>query len=315
MARTQPRDAEASLSTAPPAGAAHLLRCGAGRVASACVLPLLQRGAHAWIGGASLEDGLAVARRLADERRPCTVGLWNTPEYSAREVAREYLAGIDALADGRLDAYLSLKPPALRFDGALALEVASAARARGVSLHVDSHGPEAADASNALVGAMRSAVPGCELGATLPGRWARSASDADWAVDHDLAVRVVKGQWPDPTDPHRDPRAGFLAVIDRLVGRARQVRVASHDLALAAEAIGRLRRAGTPCELELLHGLPMARSLRWADASGVPVRIYVPYGRGFTPHAVAQLRRDPRLLWGLLRELLAAKRPVASEAP
>jgi proline dehydrogenase len=146
------------------------------------------------------------------------------------------------------------------------------------------------------------------LGTTLPGRWARSVSDAGWALDHGLQVRVVKGQWPDPADPDRDPRAGFLEVIDRLAGRACRVRVASHDVPLAAEAVRRLRNAGTPCELELLFGMPMTRSLRWADAAGVPVRIYVPYGEGYTPHAFDQLRRNPRLLWSIVRDLVPARR-------
>jgi proline dehydrogenase len=264
----------------------------------------LQRGARAWVGGASLEDGLVVADRLAGEGRASTVALWETPEYSGRQVAAEYLAGIDALAARRLDAYLSIKPPALRFDGALALGLAAAASARGVSLHLDSHGPEAADASCALLEAMRATLPARQLGTTLPGRWARSVSDAGWAVDRGLAIRVVKGQWPDPADPHRDPAAGLLDVVDRLAGRARLVRVASHDVPLAAEAVRRLRRAGTPCELELLYGMPLTRSLSWADASGVPVRIYVPYGKGYLPHAVAQLRRNPRLAWILLRDLV-----------
>jgi proline dehydrogenase len=87
--------------------------------------------------------------------------------------------------------------------------------------------------------------------------------------------------------------------------------VASHDVPLAAEAVSRLRRAGTPCELELLYGMPLTRSLRWADTSGVPVRIYVPYGRGYLPYAVSQLRRNPRLLWGLLRDLVPARSPGA----
>jgi proline dehydrogenase len=256
----------------------------------------------------SLDDGLAVAQRLAGERRPSTIGLWQTPEYSAREVAAEYLAGIDALAAAHLDAYVSIKPPALRFDRALALELAAAARSRRVSLHADSHGPEAADASCALLEALGATLPGRQLGSTLPGRWARSVSDADWAVDRGLAVRVVKGQWPDPADPRRDLRAGFLEVVDRLAGRARLVRVASHDLPLTTEAVRRLRRAGTPCELELLYGMPLTRSLRWADAIGVPARIYVPYGKGYLPYAVAQLRRNPRLLWAVVRDLVPAPR-------
>jgi proline dehydrogenase len=220
-------------------------------------------------------------------------------------VATEYLAAIEGLAAGRLDAYLSIKPPALRFDRGLAVALAAAAQGRGVCLHLDSHGPEAADPSRALLEVLRSKLPGRHLGTTLPGRWARSVPDAVWALEHGLQIRVVKGQWPDPSDPRRDPRAGFLEVVERLAGRARRVLVASHDVPLAAEAVRRLRGAGTPCELELLYGLPMARSLRWAEASGVPVRIYVPYGKGYTPHAVAHLLHNPRLIWRVVRDVVS----------
>jgi proline dehydrogenase len=264
----------------------------------------LQRAGRAYVGGATLEDGLCVARRLAVEDRPSTIGLWDTPEYVPRRVANEYLAGIEALSAGSSDTYLSIKPPALRFDHGLAAELATAAHARSVRLHLDSHGLDAADPSRALLEAMLSKLSCHQLSTTLPGRWARSVPDAAWAADLGLQVRVVKGQWPDPADPDRDLRDGFLEVIDRLAGRARRVLVASHDVPLAAEAVRRLREAGTPCELELLFCLPMKRSLRWAAANGVRVRIYVPYGEGFVPHALGQLRRNPRLAWSLVRSLV-----------
>mgnify|MGYP006268091069 CR=1 FL=1 len=73
------------------------------------------------------------------------------------------------------------------------------------------------------------------------------------------------------------------------------------------EAFMRLRRAGTPCELELLFGLPMRRSLAWAAEAGGRVRIYVPYGRGYLPHAVSQLRRNPRFAWWIVKDLLTPK--------
>jgi proline dehydrogenase len=106
---------------------------------------------------------------------------------------------------------------------------------------------------------------------------------------------VVKGQWPDPEEPGRDPSAGYLEVIGRLAGRARHVGVATHDVPLAAEAIARLRATNTPFELELLYGMPMARA---------PVRIYVPFGKGFIPSAVGVLRRNPRLAWLVLKDLV-----------
>ncbi len=260
------------------------------------MLPLMQRAARAYVGGETLEDALAVARRLADEALPSTLGLWNSADDGTRRVADEYLAAIERLAAAGLDSYLSIKPPALVFDSELAAELAAAAQARGIRLHCDSHGPEVADASCAMMEAMLPHLSASELGTTLPGRWSRSLLDADWAIERGFNVRVVKGQWPDPEDPQRDMRAGYLEVIDRLAGRARHVAVASHDVPMAAEAITRLRDAGTSCEIELLFGLPITQSLEWARENGVGVRMYVPYGREYNPPAIAQLPRNPRFL-------------------
>ena len=141
----------------------------------------------------------------------------------------------------------------------------------------------------------------------MPGRWSRSLADADWVCEHGLIARVVKGQWPDPAEPNRGLRDGFLEVIDRLAGRARHVAVASHDVPLAAEAIARLQHAGTSCELELLFGLPMTPSLAWAREQRVPVRIYVPYGKGYIPHAMDQLWRNPRFVWWILKDLVSLR--------
>jgi proline dehydrogenase len=142
------------------------------------------------------------------------------------------------------------------------------------------------------------------LGTTLPGRLKRSHVDAEWAIAHGLAVRVVKGEWPDPAIAHCDLRKRFLDLIDRLAGRARHVAVATHDLALSREAIGRLRSAGTACEVEVLLGMPSQQMLDWAKANAVRTRIYVPYGRGFIPNIVGLLRHNPRLALAVARARL-----------
>jgi proline dehydrogenase len=155
------------------------------------------------------------------------------------------------------------------------------------------------------VDALLARIPDVDIGCTLPGRWRRSPNDAHWASDHGLCVRVVKGEWPDPREPQRNPRAGFLEVIDALAGRARRVGVATHDVALARAAIRRLQAAGTPCGLELLYGLPMRESIRHARELGIDVRVYVPYGEAYMPYALSQIRRRPRMLLWLLNDLAA----------
>jgi proline dehydrogenase len=286
-------------NTAPPevgpTGPVRRLRTRVVRAASALLLPLIQRVAREHIGGETVDDAMSVARRVAFEKHPCTLGFWDTADYVARDVADIYRESVEQLAVSGLDGYLSIKPPALGFDTEYAVELAASAERRGVRLHCDSHGTEAADPSHAMVQAMIDNVSTCDLGTTLPGRWSRSLSDAEWAIERGLGVRVVKGQWPDPADPKRDMRAGYLEVINRLAGRARQVAVASHDVPLVAEAITRLRAGGTPLELELIYGVPSAQALRWAHENHVTVRIYVPFGKGFIPNAIGLLRRNPRV--------------------
>lgn len=274
------------------------------RKISGVLLPMIQRAAREHVGGDTIVDALCVARRASTEGASSTVGFWDTSEYTGRQVADIYLQAIDSLRTSQLDSYISIKPPALRFDAVLAGEVAAAARIARVRLHCDSHGPEVAALSHTMEHDILAALGPESVSTTLPGRWGRSLADANWAVEHGIGVRVVKGQWPDPVDPKRDLRSGFLEVIDRLAGRARHVRVASHDVSLAAEAIRRLRRSGTPCELELLFGMPMKRSLAWAAENKQAVRIYIPFGKGYLPNAVGLLKHNPSLAWRVLCNLL-----------
>ncbi|MGD9722725.1 MAG: hypothetical protein AB7O59_15435 [Pirellulales bacterium] len=297
-----------STSTAPaqPQGLGGL-KWRARGIASACVLPLMQRAARAYVGGESLDDALAVAQRYRSEGKPSTLGFWNAEGAQAREVADGYLAAIDRVAELGLDSYLSIKPPALEFDAHLSRQLATAAQAANVRLHCDSHGVEVADPSFEMLETLLLALPPSLVSTTLPGRWSRSLADADWAVERGITVRVVKGQWPDPAEPERDMTTGFLEVIDRLAGRASHVAVASHNVPLAAEAIRRLRAAGTTCELELLFGLPITQSLQWAHESRIGVRVYVPYGKGYIPHAIEQLWRNPRFAWWIIKDLVTVR--------
>lgn len=297
---------ESPFDTGPPLPVSTTfgrLKASARSTLSACILPFMKRTARAYVGGETIDDALIVMRRLAEANIPNTLGYWNLDSHTGAEVAERYLTAIERVTGSGLDTYISIKPPALRFSPALAVELAAAARARGVRLHCDSHGRDAAEPSCAFAQAMLEHLPPSDLGVTLPGRWSRSLSDADWAVERGLNIRVVKGQWPDPDDTRRDMRAGYLEVIDRLAGRARHVAVATHDPPLATEAIRRLRRAGTPCELELLLGVPVTPALRSASTDCAGLRIYIPFGPGYIPNAIGILRRNPRLAWRMIKDL------------
>ncbi len=262
--------------------------------ASRLILPLMKRAAGAYLGGETLEQALTVAKRLQAEGVSSTLGYWdNGPDAAVPTIYRK---AIGKIAGSELDAYVSLKPPALRFSHDAARALGKAAAMQPIRLHCDCHGPEVADHHHAFAEALSESLPPQWIGITLPGRWRRSLADADWAMARGFNIRVVKGQWPDPADRGRDLREGFLAVIDRLCAGAHHVAVATHDGALAREAFAHLQAAGVSHELEVLLGYPAVPLLAWAKTSGIKTRVYVPYGPGFVPNAIAVLRRNPRLL-------------------
>jgi proline dehydrogenase len=119
-----------------------------------------------------------------------------------------------------------------------------------------------------------------------------------------VSVRLVKGEEPGREAGDLEPRAGLLALVDRLGGRAHHVAVATHDAPLAQEALARLAACRTSAELELLFGLPLLRPVAVARRAGVPVRIYVPYGHARLPYRLSEVGARPAVLWWAARDLL-----------
>jgi proline dehydrogenase len=260
---------------------------------------------RSYIAGQYLEDAVRLSGQLASQRKPTTLCYWNTEEESTLQVTNAYLKALEAIHFNNLDCHLSIKAPALRFDSLAINRILERSKTYGIPTIFDSLSSEAADETFALLEKALAEHPG--LGCTLPGRWRRSLDDASWAVRRGVPVRVVKGQWPDAMETDVPLREGFLAVIDRLAGGSCHVAVATHDAPLAQEALERLTRTKTPCELELLYGLPLEPVQRVALAAKVPVRLYLPYGHGWLPYTLSQAKDNPRIFWWALRDLIGAR--------
>jgi len=261
--------------------------------------------AGAYVVGPELADAVRACHALEARGYSSTICAWNADGRSVEDNAARYAAAADAIKAEKLDCYLSFKAPDLGFSPERVQELFTRAAARGVSIHFDCHGPEEADGMFSLIAALplSAGVVGC----TIPGRWRRSLTDADRAVELGVRIRIVKGQWADPEAPGIDSREGFLAVVERLAGRALRVSVATHDAVLARRALERLRDAGTAVELELLFGLPARRALAVAKEMGVPVRVYIPYGFPWRPYLFSQVKRSPRIVWWVLRDLVRGR--------
>ena len=124
----------------------------------------------------------------------------------------------------------------------------------------------------------------------------------------------MKGEWADRRELEVEPRAGSLAILDRIAGHVRHVAVGTHDPWLARVALRRLRSAGTPCELEVLMGYPFQRVLPSAKAEGIPVRMYVPYGNLSPPYSLSQVTKKPRIAAWTIRDLCRIAKSRTSQS-
>jgi len=258
-----------------------------------------------YVPGHKIDDAMIIANRLAAKNIACTLGYFHNWLDPVRQESGQQIADISrtivaAVANIKPRGYLSIKAPAFDYNPDILANIVSCAREQGVLAHFDSHGPETADATLTCI---RQAVKlNASVSMTIPGRWHRSLADAKLACELGVRVRVVKGEWADPIDPGMDMREGYLQVIDLLAGKAREVAVATHDPWLAREALMRLRTASTPCELELLNGLPSRKILLLAKEFSVPVRVYIPFGISWRPYALSKVGENPRILWWILRD-------------
>jgi proline dehydrogenase len=269
---------------------------------SACVLPLRHLATRAYVAGPTLPDALKHGQRLRRRGSGVTIGYWTGDEDTPPILARTYREIVAAMTRARIDGSISIKAAALAFDRRLTMDVVEQALASDIGVHFDSRALELSDSTFELVSEAARRHP--RIGCTLPGRWRRSVGDADRIAELGVDVRVVKGEWTDPDDPEADRCRGFLAVIDRLRGRARHVAVATHDMPLARAALERLLESGTHCELQLLFGLPMRRMMRMANDLGVPVTVYVPYGHSRVPYPFSSVRHNPRVLGWIARDVV-----------
>lgn len=264
-----------------------------------CASHIARRAARQYVAGPTLDHAMQVAKKYALEKIPTTLGYWSAEGEPPQQIHQHNLACLKAIHDAGLDCYISVKAQPLDYSRLFFDELHAASAQMKVRIHYDSLGAASADSTLRLV---RDYAATQDVSCTLPSCWLRSVQDADDAVAHGLRVRVVKGQWPNPPHHEPDPVRGYMNIIGKLAGRARHVAVATHDVELAQRAITSLRERGTPCELELLYGLPMRRSLENARSLQVPVRIYIPYGDAWIPYALGALRRNPKILIWLMKD-------------
>ena len=254
----------------------------------------------------NLSEGVEVCRVLHNRSIPTTLGKFSKAGDDPVEIVREYQLASDAFksisAETRF--YLSLKPPALNFNLELAAAVVDTALENGHGVHFDSHDHRLTDPTIRLLEQVMDRNPSANgstgswsFSLTLPSRWKRSMADADWAAKRGVRARVVKGEFKaESSFDEVEPKKAFLALVERLGRTVPEIAVATHDYALAREAIARAKACGSSVVLELLFGVPMGKMVVLSKETGVPVRVYVPYGDNLLLYGIRHFLTNPHKL-------------------
>jgi proline dehydrogenase len=221
---------------------------------------------------------------------------------AAREATEEFLGLVHAIDDSGLNASVSLDLShiGLAVRSELAIEngdqIARAATAAGIEMMISAEGSERTDEVMAVHGQL--ARSHHDVGITLQVNLLRTVRDLDVVLGRPGKIRLVKGAFQEPghiampRGPELDE--AFLGAIGRVIGAGRPCSIGTHD----PKIIGRVRQwfGSSPlapgAEFEMLLGAApdnLARLRR----SGLPTRVYLPYGKEWYLYLCHRLAEHP----------------------
>ena len=275
------------------------------RVLPAVPKPLVRALASPYIAGPTLEEAVAVVRRLNTEGKLATIDVLGeeiTRDEEAREIARAYHRVLERIASEGLDANISVKLTGLGLGLDYALcrgnleAVVDDARARGNFVRIDMEDSTTTDDTLRLYRELRASGRD-NVGVVLQARLRRTLSDAA-ELDN---VRICKGIYLErPEIAYEDAdeiRGSFRTTLRTLLDDGAYVAIATHDEELIADALLQVRRRRlTPAqyEFQMLLGVRPERG----DAlvrEGHRVRVYVPFGTHWYGYSVRRLQENPKI--------------------
>ena len=280
---------------------------------------LVWRFASSYIAGESLDDAVETIRALNADGCSATLDVLGEGVASHEEVAGyvdEYKRAVSRIAELGLDANVSVKPTAmgihLSADKAFEAirEILDVARAHRMRVRLDLEDSSVTQATLDLHERLRH--EGYDnAGVVIQAYLRRTLGDARALAAMGASVRVCKGIYVEPRrlayKEYGLIRHAFVDALDALLrAPSTHVAIATHDEWLVFHGRRLLRELGVPrerYEFQMLLGVD--RELRQLIVDeGHPLRVYVPYGRGWYKYSVRRLLENPRFASHVVKNVL-----------
>ena len=274
------------------------------------VLPLAKR----WISGVVLDSA------IEDAKKANSKGIGAVLNFLGEEIkdpatadahANEYLRLQQALADGRVNGFASVKLTQLGlgsdYEGMeRRLErIAANADLLNQLLWLDMEGSKFTDATIKAYLAARERHQG--MGVALQAYLRRSESDLKTILDAGGKVRIVKGAYRESRDivypTKKEVTDNFARLMGTLFERSEGFAIGTHDTLLIDKAKKLAESSHTNFRFELLKGIRDELKDELVK-SGYRVYEYLPYGDSWYAYSKRRIKEHPSNVWLLLRSLV-----------
>jgi len=278
--------------------------------------PITARLTQRFVAGSSLEDALAVCRKLNEERIMVTLDHLgeSVRSSSGAEAYRDaYVEALRRVEELGLAATISVKLTQLGLEISEALcrqnvePLVQLARRTGNRVEIDMEASPLVDRTLAIVEEMHLKY-GCVRG-VIQAYLRRSEGDLLRLCELGAPVRLCKGAYKEPSEMafprKRDVNRNYVRLARALLEKGREPALATHDPKMITAALDYAHQLKLPAEsfeFQMLYGI--RRDLQSALVrQGFRLRLYVPYGNAWYPYFMRRLAERPANLLFLLRHL------------
>ncbi len=280
--------------------------------------PLARRLSTRFVAGETLDEALAVSRKLNAEGITVTLdhlGESVTSLAEAAEARDVYLGTQAAIQSSGIEGNVSLKLTQFGLDLSEAACCDNVERLvkHAAEIHnfvrVDMESSEYTDRTLRLVTELHTRYPGA-TGTVIQAYLRRSRADIEMLNARSIRVRLCKGAYLEPATvafPRKeDVDRNYVELTKLLLDRGTYPAIATHDEKMIAAAKAHAAERGIArdaFEFQMLYGI--RRDLqRKLVAEGYRLRLYVPFGKAWYPYYMRRLAERPANLFFILRNLL-----------
>ena len=270
-----------------------------------------------FVAGLTVADALRVTAELNREGFAVSLdslGESVRTERQARSAASVYHRLLDAIADRRLDANVSVKLTGVGMDVSHALAestvggIVEHAKRLGNFVRIDMEGSGYTEPTMALTEHLHAKHPGA-VGTVLQAYLYRTVYDTERLLDQGIRIRLCKGAYKEPANlafpEKRDVDANYVKLIRLMVASRTFCGIATHDPAMIAATERFAMQQGIArdrFEFQMLYGVQreLQRDLL---RRGYGVRVYLPFGTDWYPYFMRRLAERPANVLFLLKNL------------